>query len=117
MEAFIPKESYWGNIEYKKKFVNMTAEKIKKYATQLKFRIIEGSGTAIYIIGVLDNGKVVGIKKSEIAKGNLIMENICSEINAYIYSCKTIDISQYNKLLIYVLKNNFNINNIPYLTG
>ena len=37
-------ESYWGNIEYKQGFMHMTPKKIKKYATQLKFRVIEGNG-------------------------------------------------------------------------
>ena len=117
MSYFINSEAYWGNIEYKVNFVNMTSCKIKKYATQLKFRIIEGGGKAIYIIGVLDNGMVVGIKKNEISKCNNIMKKMCDEINADLKSIKTIDLDSVNKLQIYILENKFNLNSIPYLIG
>ena len=117
MTFYMEAENYWGNIEYKRELINMTPDKIKKYATQLKFRIIEGVGTCVYIIGVCDNGAVVGIKQGDIAKCTVIMRNICAEINAYMSSEKIIDINKENKLLIYVLKNKFNMDNIAYLTG
>jgi len=117
MTHFIKRENYWGNIEYKKDFINMTPEKIKKYATQLKFRIIEGSGTGIYIVGVLDNGQIVGIHENNIIRCDSIMQNICDEVNVCISSNKTIDINKKYKLLIYVLKSKFDIEDIPYLSG
>ena len=117
MSYFIDKENDWGNIEYKKHFINMTPDKIKKYATQLKFRIIEGNGVAIYIIGVADNGKIIGIKKGELEFCNYIMTQMCQEVNAEIQSQQVIDINSDYKLLIYVLKNNFNISDLPYLSG
>ena len=117
MAFYMEAENYWGNIEYKRELINMTPEKIKKYATQLKFRIIEGSGTCIYIIGVYDNGKIVGIKAQDVSNCNSIMNKICLEIDAFIDSDKIIDINKKNKLLIYVLKNKFNIDDIAYLNG
>lgn len=117
MTGFIAKEKYWGNIEYKSDLINMTPEKIKKYATQLKFRIIEGSGTAIYIIGVLDNGQVMGIHETEITKCTAIIQDMCNEVDVVMNSSKIIDINKKYKLLIYVLKNKFDIDDIPYLRG
>ena len=117
MSFYMDAEKYWGNIEYKREFINMTPEKIKKYATQLKFRIIEGSGTSIYIIGVFDNGKVVGIDANKIVRYNIIMKNICNEINSKISSNQIIDINKEKKLLIYVLKNKFKLDDIAYLMG
>jgi GTPase len=58
-------ELYDGNIEYKLKLTNLDDEKLEKRATQMKYRIHEGSGEAIYMIGVLDNGLVQGIEEKE----------------------------------------------------
>lgn len=117
MPYFIDKERDWGNIEYKKHFINMTPVKIKKYATQLKFRIIEGTGIAIYIVGVTDIGKILGIEKGEIDYCNHIITQMCQEVDAEIQSKQVIDINSNYKLLIYVLKNNFSIGDLPYLIG
>jgi GTPase len=117
MDYFINSEKYWGNIEYKINFINMTPDKIKKYATQLKFRIVEGGGKAIYMIGVFDNGKVIGIKNKEVLNCTNIMNKMCHEINATLKSNKIINLDNENNLLIFVIENNFNIESIPYLFG
>ena len=117
MVEFLAKEQYWGNIEYKCALINMTPVKIKKYATQLKFRIIEGSGIAVYMIGVCDDGKIIGIKNNKITNCNLIMLGMCEEINASIKSKKVIEITPDKCLLVYVLENLFIMGDIPYLVG
>jgi len=117
MNQFINSEKYWGNIEYKINFINMTSDKIKKYATQLKFRIIEGGGKAIYIIGVFDNGRVIGIKNQEVLACCDIMSKMCKEIDAKLKSKKVINLDNEKNLLVFVIENNFNISNIPYLAG
>lgn len=38
-----------GNIEYKLTLENLDIKKIIKYTTQLKYRVLEGYGKAIYI--------------------------------------------------------------------
>jgi len=55
------KEKYYGNIEYKLKLIDLTKLRIEKYISQMRFRLIEGDGIAVYIIGVTDNGYIVGI--------------------------------------------------------
>ena len=80
MNSYIEKERDWGNIEYKIAFIDMTLQKKKKYATQLKFRVIEGSGSAIYMLGVMDNGKIVGIHKTNIDYTKNTMREICNEV-------------------------------------
>ena len=63
------KESYFGNIEYKR-FIkyphtntNTNTRKNRKESliSQLKFRLKEGNGTCIYNIGVDDNGEISDI--------------------------------------------------------
>ena len=48
MNSYITRENDWGNIEYKIAFIDMTLQKKKKYATQLKFRVIEGRECYLY---------------------------------------------------------------------
>ena len=91
------KECYFGNREYKiyldyetaeqmkikknkpKEFIDnfkiiKNTSKLNKRASQLKFRLDEGSGRALYMIGVSDSGKTDGID----------METIYNSIN-YLY--------------------------------
>lgn len=49
-------ELYYGNIEYKALIHFSNNNKIERFITQLLFRIREGNGKAIYIIGITDSG-------------------------------------------------------------
>ncbi|XP_047221451.1 GTP-binding protein 2-like isoform X5 [Girardinichthys multiradiatus] len=59
-----------GNIEYKLKLVNPTQYRFEHLATQLKWRLQEGRGEAVYQIGVEDNGLLVGLTETDM-KGSL----------------------------------------------
>lgn len=117
MAYYFEEEKDWGNIEYKKAFIDMDIDKIRKYATQMKFRIIEGGGVALYIIGVGDNGDAIGILKSDIHRHNNIMNEIINEIDALISSYKIIHISNNQSIIIYMVKNKFNLDDIAFLKG
>ena len=58
-------------IEYKLKLVKPTPLRLAKLTTQLKWRTVEGGGIAIYELGVLDDGKLIGISRSEM-KASLV---------------------------------------------
>jgi len=45
-----------GNIEYKRYLVNLDELRIEQLSTQMKWRIAEGDGQAIYYIGINDDG-------------------------------------------------------------
>jgi GTPase len=53
-----PPENDYGNREYKYKIDD---HDIDKLATQLKYRLTERAGKALYFLGVFDNGQTVGI--------------------------------------------------------
>ena len=55
-----------GNIEYKRKIINPTSERLDQLITQMKWRLNEGNGEAIYYIGVEDNGSVSGISNNDL---------------------------------------------------
>jgi GTPase len=50
-----------GKIEYKLKLVNPTPDRLNHLTTQMKYRLQEGNGEAIYEIGVEDNGNPLGL--------------------------------------------------------
>lgn len=106
-----PEEKYYGNREYKRfilfndKKENKRKLKINKRSTQLLFRLSEGEGKALYIIGLEDDGIVYGIEEQLLIKSiNNIIEmckiikaeikniNIYNGINGYISSIRIIKI-------------------------
>lgn len=52
------------------KLVNPTQYRFEHLATQLKWRLQEGRGEAVYQIGVEDNGLLVGLTEADM-KGSL----------------------------------------------
>ena len=48
------------------KLVNPSASRIEHLVTQMKWRLKEGGGEAIYEIGVEDNGTLTGLTKDEL---------------------------------------------------
>ena len=61
-----PPEIYYGNKEYKIKLNYSNKNILQRKASQMLFRLIEGDGKAIYLIGVNDNGEAPGIKFNEL---------------------------------------------------
>ena len=53
----LPPEPQFGNIEYKLKLISPSKQRLEHLVTQLKWRLNEGNGEAIYEIGVTDSGK------------------------------------------------------------
>lgn len=50
---------------FKLKLVNPTQYRFEHLATQMKWRLQEGGGEAVYQIGVEDNGMLVGLSEDE----------------------------------------------------
>nr|VZI29363.1 unnamed protein product [Spirometra erinaceieuropaei] len=63
----LPPEVEEGNIEYKLKLVNPSQNRFEHLITQMKWRLDEGGGQAIYRLGVDDNGAVSGLTVTEMA--------------------------------------------------
>ena len=108
------KENDLGNIEYKLKIDGINQNRFDKYCSQLKYRVLEGNGKAIYIIGIHNNGFLVGLNK--IDKTINIFYSICKNVNceiSFICRCKYLD----KKFLIIQVESIFPINNIPFALG
>ena len=106
-------ESNIGNIEYKVSLKQFSNLKLIKYATQLKYRILEGEGYAIYIIGITDRGNIRGIDESVdfiIRKINYICNEINSKISLIIH-CNF----NYKKFIIVKIISNFDLNDLSII--
>lgn len=55
-----------GNVEYKLKLLNPSTSRFEHLVTQMKWRLQEGRGEAIYEIGVADSGVLTGLNEEEL---------------------------------------------------
>jgi len=90
-----PNEIEEGNREYKKS-LNFEFSKLGKLenildkkATQMLFRLNEGRGKALYILGIEDNGECKGITFLELIKSIYFFNKIIGRVNG---KCKSIRI-------------------------
>jgi hypothetical protein len=61
----LPPEVEEGNVEYKLKLMDPTPSRLEHLVTQMKWRLQEGQGEAIYQIGVEDCGLLAGLTDEE----------------------------------------------------
>lgn len=64
----LPPEIEKGNIEYKLKLIDPSPIRFEHLVTQLKWRLQEGLGEALYEIGVGDNGYLFGLTEEDLKK-------------------------------------------------
>ncbi|XP_051939904.1 GTP-binding protein 2-like isoform X2 [Hippocampus zosterae] len=79
---FLPPEAEEGNVEYKLKLVNPTQNRFEHLATQLKWRLQEGRGEAVYQIGVEDNGLLVGLSQADMTASIGTLRQMADKVGA-----------------------------------
>lgn len=82
LPANLPPEVEEGNIEYKLKLVDPSPHRIEHLVTQMKWRLEEGQGEAIYEIGVEDNGLLVGLSPLELRASVHTLEHMAERLGA-----------------------------------
>ena len=108
------KEPTNGNLEYKLNLNKMNHHKFQKYSSQLKYRILEGNGVAIYIIGIHDNGKIIGLNQADIPKTKQLFSDMCENVQCkidIILNCKC----KSKLFLIIKISALFDIDNLSYI--
>ena len=60
------RENHEGEIEYKFKLIKNTRIKMNRLTTQMLYRFIQGEGVAEYYLGIMDDGKVIGMNEGEL---------------------------------------------------
>ncbi|XP_060537431.1 GTP-binding protein 2 isoform X1 [Cylas formicarius] len=81
-ENSLPPEPQLGNVEYKLKIVNPTKQRFEHLVTQLKWRLREGNGEAIYEIGVEDSGILAGLSKRDMTASLQTLEQMAKKLGA-----------------------------------
>ena len=71
-----------GNVEYKLKLVNPSAERFDRLVSQMKFRLDEGLGEALYEIGVADDGTPYGLDDAQLEASLATLKRMAKEIDA-----------------------------------
>ncbi|KAG8737941.1 hypothetical protein FRC10_007521 [Ceratobasidium sp. 414] len=70
-----------GNVEYKLK-LSPSPERLTRLITQLKWRLLEGGGQALYEIGVGDDGQLIGLSRREMEGSLDALERMAGELGA-----------------------------------
>ena len=71
-----------GNVEYKLKMIDPSAARLQQLVTQLKWRLAEGAGEALYEIGVADDGTLAGLDEEDMAASLDTLRRMSVEANA-----------------------------------
>ena len=80
----LPPEPQQGNVEYKLKLVNPTSQRLEHLVTQMKWRLREGQGEAIYEIGVEDNGLMTGLNDDDMVSSIETLREMSRRLGATI---------------------------------
>jgi GTPase len=78
-------ENDMGNVEYKLLLQDLESRKddrLENLVTQMQFRLFEGQGDAIYVIGVTDEGSPQGISEQEMKISLETLDKIAKKANA-----------------------------------
>jgi elongation factor 1-alpha len=77
-----PAEEDSGPVEYKSILVDLGDDRVEKLASQMKYRLFEGGGEAIYVLGINDDGTVRGLTPEEERASLEILEKVANKVGA-----------------------------------
>lgn len=102
-ELMLERESDEGNVEYKLKLLRPSRTRFTQLVTQLKYRLEEGGGEAIYELGVCDNGHAKGLAASE-AEGSLsTLRDMCEQLGVRMNVMRTRQLAHNGRQVVEVL--------------
>ncbi|KAG8970040.1 hypothetical protein FRC03_011839 [Tulasnella sp. 419] len=83
-----------GNVEYKLKLISPTPQRFTRLVTQLKYRLLEGGGQALYEIGVSDDGQLVGLTKRDLEESLITLDRMAGELGVTVIVLKEIELPE-----------------------
>ncbi len=72
------------NVEFKEflsRELHLRKDKFFSLASQMKYRVLQGKGRALYLIGVSDNGNIVGLPKENLEESLYVLREIAKYLN------------------------------------
>ena len=91
-------EQEFGNIEYKSSLVSKSQDRIQCIASQMRFRVDQGEGEAIYVIGVSDDGSPVGVTDEDFTESFNNLSLAANENNYSVTMLVTKTLKNSNKI-------------------
>jgi hypothetical protein len=82
-----------GNVEYKLHLINPSSTRFARLVTQMKWRLLEGGGQAIYELGVADSGALAGLVPSDLRATLDTLHAMAAEIGARVIISKEIEVT------------------------
>lgn len=82
-----------GNVEYKLHLISPSSTRFARLVTQMKWRLLEGGGQAIYELGVADSGALVGLVPNDLRATLNTLHAMASEIGARVIIAKEIEVT------------------------
>ncbi|EDV23780.1 uncharacterized protein TRIADDRAFT_57326 [Trichoplax adhaerens] len=80
--ADLPPEIEEGNVEYKLKLIDVSSERFEQLVTQMKWRLEEGYGEAIYKVGVSNGGCLIGLQEKDLERSLCTLKSMASSLDA-----------------------------------
>ncbi|ERG95014.1 GTPBP1 family GTP-binding protein [Haloquadratum walsbyi] len=85
-------EEEGGNVEFKERLsreVHLADGRLESLAAQLRHRVLSGDGTAMYVIGVTDDGGIAGISADAFSESMDVLSVLAEEAGAHIEDVET----------------------------
>ncbi|HHF09829.1 MAG TPA: GTP-binding protein [Methanomicrobia archaeon] len=103
------------NIEFKSYLSSehLSKERKQRLASQMKFRLERGNGTAYYIIGVYDDGNICGLTEKKFLETLNVIKEISKEVGAEIKRVERFD--KNGVFARITIENNHNMQNKSHL--
>jgi elongation factor 1-alpha len=82
-----------GNVEFKEflsRHLHLERGRRHSLASQMKHRLLNGGGRAVYLLGVTDQGKIKGIDRSSLEESISVLRSIATE-----NSLRVVDVQRY----------------------
>ncbi|KAK0408609.1 hypothetical protein QR680_004053 [Steinernema hermaphroditum] len=91
--TYLQPENDLGNVEYKARLTNISASRLQHLITQLKWRLREGQGEAIYEIGVEDDGAMKGLEEKELEESLDTLQKMADALDASLVTLSERDVT------------------------
>lgn len=91
----------WGNIEYKRKLIDVIPYRRVQLITQMKWRLSEGKGSAEYNVGIDDNGTPKALTVNEYTESLSTLLGIAKDAGA---DAKRLHVKRYPDGIVFTLR-------------
>ncbi|KAI9488391.1 P-loop containing nucleoside triphosphate hydrolase protein [Zychaea mexicana] len=94
-DALPPEVDDAGNVEYKLKLVDPSIERLDHLITQMKWRLSEGGGEAMYELGVDDDGTLVGLSAEDMSASVDTLRQMADALDADVSIIRELTMDQF----------------------